>query len=242
MAVIGFVSVFTLGCGSSNVSGNGDFVYTGTNTNPSNNGTVNFEFERLLAQADVNISADVPADTSTLEISFFDADGISDTNYIFGREVAFANNVSVSGVPTSASFVVITTYDVKGYPISTISDELEVTGGSSTTVDLSDADNKPVLFQSVTVSPNPINLAVAGTRQAAVAASFSNGDTVPAPVADAEYLSSLPSVATVSTTGVVTAVANGSSSVSATLDIRGTERTGSATVQVGPTGSPPSHR
>lgn len=234
MVAIGFISALTLGCGNSNISGNTDFVYTGNNVNPGNTGTVRFQFQRLLAngQTTVNLSANVPPDTTELGIAFFDADGISDSNFIYGDEVGFSEQVSVSGVPTSAAFVVITTYDAKGYPISTIADTVEVVAGSETTEDLSDASNQAVTFEEVIISPNPINLQDGQTRQIGVSAEFSNGDTVSVPVGDPEYDSGNDAIATVSETGVVTAVDPGETTVSATLDIRGTEQTGSAGVNV----------
>lgn len=234
MAALGFISALTLGCGNSNISGNTDFVYTGNNVNPGNTGTVRFQFQRLLANAQttVNISADVPADTRTLDFAFFDEDGISDSNFIYGNEVGFSEQVSISGVPTSAAFVVITTYDAKGYPISTIADTVEVVAGGETTENLSDAANEPVAFEDVIISPNPINLQDGQTRQVGVSAEFSNGDTVSVPVADAEYDSDNDAIATVSETGVVTAEAPGETSITATVDIRGTEQTGAAEVNV----------
>lgn len=234
MAAIGFVSALTLGCGNSNVSGNTDFVYTGNNVNPGNTGSVTFQFERLLAHGDAGVSADVPADTTDLEIAFFDEDGISDSNYVYGDDVAFNTQVTINGVPTSAAFVVITTYDEDGYPISTITNSVEVVAGSTTTQDLHHADSAAVSFEGVTISPDPINLFVDGTRQVGVAAEFSNGDTVPAPVADATYESASTETATVSETGVVTAEAVGDTTVSATLEIRGTEQVGTAAVVVSP--------
>lgn len=232
MAALGFVSALTLGCGNSNVSGNTDFVYTGNNVNPGNTGSVSFQFERLLAHGDAGVSVDVPADTTDLDIAFFDEDGISDSNYVYGDEVAFNTQVTINGVPTSAAFVVITTYDEDGYPISTITNPVEVVAGSNTTQDLHHADSANVTFDGLTISPDPINLVVDGTRQVGVAAQFSNGDTVPAPVADATYESAAPATATVSETGVVTAEAVGETTVSATLDIRGTEQVGTADVVV----------
>ena len=234
MAALGFVSALTLGCGNSNVSGNTDFVYTGNNVNPGNTGSVSFQFERLLAHGDAGVSVDVPADTTDLDIAFFDEDGISDSNYVYGDEVAFNTQVTINGVPTSAAFVVITTYDEDGYPISTITNPVEVVAGSNTTQDLHHADSANVTFDEVVISPDPINLVVGGTRQVGVAAQFSNGDTVPAPVADATYEidPEKPDQATVSATGLVTATQEGETDLSATLEIRGVEQTGYAKIVV----------
>lgn len=92
-------------------------------------------------------------------------------------------------------------------------------------------------FTAVTVSPNPASVAVGGTVQLVA----TPRDQFGAPLSGAEpaaWSSGDPTRATVSGSGVVTGVAAGTATISASIQRNGVTRTGSVTVAVGGSGQP----
>lgn len=119
--------------------------------------------------------------------------------------------------------------------VATVSDEGVLTGVSvGTTLITASVEGKTTqsLLQvqhrvnSVIVTPTSFSLPVGGTRQLTVTTNAADGQ--PLPNRRVTYLSSDVSVATVTTTGLVAAVALGSATITATSE----EKSGTAVVQV----------
>src|SRR5688500_6743420 len=108
MLLVSLISLFAIGCGDSQE----DFVFTGTAPNA---GTGNLVFQFVQAQAGV-----VPLGTTTLAFDFYNTDNPADGSVIFTATSAFANTVTVLGVPVAARSVIITCYDDDGHPIASL--------------------------------------------------------------------------------------------------------------------------
>ena len=94
----------------------------------------------------------------------------------------------------------------------------------------------PLRVISVAVSPAAVDLTTGGTQTLAVIATYNNG-TTGAVTAGSTFVSSAPTVARVDAAGVVTAVAEGTASITATHTASG--KTASAAVTVFPPPSGP---
>jgi len=159
------MALFSAGCGSSD----NDFVST-TTGNTATTGDLVFLF--TTGQA-----VNVPVATTTLDFDFFDT---SNSNVFFGSQ-AYANTVTVVGVPVAATRVVITARGPGGVPLATIESSVAVVAGGVANIDLSGAVVILVTLDSLTVLPNPVNLSLDGgptSVQLTVSGNFSNGDVV----------------------------------------------------------------
>ena len=223
------VSLFAVGCGDSGE----DFVVQGNNANnnpqvPTT--TVNFQFARA---QQVNITANVPVATTKLHIDFL----ASDSSEVFETDVDFSPTVSVSGVPITATQAQVTALDSNGIPLRTIFYSLTLTAGqTANAVPL--GPGFPVTFQSVTASPNPLFLAVNGTQQLVLGVNFSNGNTLSGTAAGgtASFSSADTSVATVSSTGLVRGVTNGTTTVNVNYSLNNVTRNSTVVVDVSHSG------
>lgn len=220
--MVSLVSLFAVGCGDSNE----DYVFTGTNPNVQN-GNVTFQFEQgVQAQAAV-----VPVGTDYLTFDFFATNPPQSGQLVFEAEADYANTVTVTGVPTTARSVVITAFDVNGFPIATLTSPVNVVAGATTNTNLNGVPVVSVDFATLAVAPNPVALtlgtATGGSRQLEFTLNFDNfisytiaGDDLPETVL-ASYEIENTAVATVNGTGTVTAVAAGSTNGTATLTFNG---------------------
>ena len=224
------VSLFAVGCGDSGE----DFVVVGNNANNNNpqvpTTTVNFQF----AQAQqVNITANVPLATTRLHIDFL----ASDSREVFETEVDFSPAVSVSGVPITATQAQVTALDRNGIPLRTIFYSLTLTAGqTANAVPL--GPGFPVTFESVTASPNPLSLGVNSTQQLILSVNFSNGNSLSGSAAGgtATFTSAKPTVANVTSTGLVRGVTNGTATVNVTYSLNNVTKNSTVSVTVGGSG------
>jgi hypothetical protein len=225
--IISLVSLFALGCGDDQ----DDFVFT--NTNNVATGNVVFQFAR--AQA-----ATVPTDTATLVFDFFNSTVPSAGALIYSAESPFANVVTVTGVPVDARSVVVTCYDVDGQPIADLFAVITVLPGVNTNADLSNANVNPITFDSITVTPDPVDLVLGtqnnSTAQLLVTGNFSNGESIQFTTAEnaanGTFMSNAPGVATVSESGLVSGVSAGATTVDVTYEVNGVVRSTNVDVEV----------
>lgn len=209
--LLGFVTLFTIGCGSSNE----EFVFTGPNT-PANTGNLTFQFARPANAQAVN----VPAGTTRLEFDFFNAADV----LVFEATSNYADSVTVTGVPTSATDVVITAFGPGNVPLATISNGVTVAAGGNTNVNLTGVTPAPVTLASATAVPATISLNVTETQQLSFTGTFSNGQTVPFNATtggSAVYSGFDAAVISVSSTGLVTGLSQGTTSIDAAFTLNG---------------------
>lgn len=219
VAILTLLAVFVLGCGSSNQ----DFITTtntGANTGANTGGTTGDATGSLSFSFTQTQSAEVPTATITLNFEFFDATGNS---VLVVNDVAFAPTITIENVPTSATDVEITAFDVVGEPLVAIAQAVDVVPNTESTVNFDTATIIPVRIVSLSVSPNSADLAVDDTVTLQVSGSYSNGIVRALPASAITFNSSAPSIATVSTAGVVTGVSAGGAEISADIPAAGIE-------------------
>ena len=232
MLMISLVALFAVGCGDSR----DEYVYNNLPPASPNTGNLTFQFQQQ--QANAQQAGIVPIGTTTLQFEFFSTTSGSDTDLVHEDTVAYANQVTITGVPASAVFVRVTAYGAGGAPLATFTGTFEVAIGATTPVDL--GAPTAVTFDSLTVSPSTLALSLAegGTdsAQLTLVGNFSNGQTVAFPsntyTANADFASSDTEVATVSSSGVVQAVGNGEADITATYTLNGVEQSATTTVTV----------
>jgi hypothetical protein len=223
--------LLVVGCGDSNE----DFIITG---NPNNNPTAttgNLTFQFTQGQA-----VTVPVGTTLLTFDFFDSVNPSTGDLVFTDTQDYASSVTVEDVPVSAVSVVITAYGADGVPRVTITDEVAVSGGGTVAVDLSDAVVAPVSYDSLSATPATVSLNLANpgaaSQQLTLVGSFGNGDTVTFNVnlvaANGDFSSSPAGVVSITDQGLVNAVANGTTTVTASYTIGSVTRTDTVAVTV----------
>ena len=160
--------LFAVGCGGSR----DNFVATGTNNN--NTGAFTFQFVRP--------QTTVSSQTATLRFDFYSSTTVSTANLVLTDTRAFANNITITGVPANAVFVVVTALDANGVPLQTFTSTLTVITGTTQTVTLGSATT--VTYDSVDFSPTPVNLVVdvdaqtAGSQQMSAQLAFSDSSTL----------------------------------------------------------------
>jgi hypothetical protein len=232
--IASLVSLLAVGCGDSGE----DFVFTGTNNNNNNTTFGNVVFQFVTAQA-----ATVPVETDTLAFDFYNTDVPAEGALIYTANSAFANTVTVLDVPVSARSVVITAYDADGHPLVAIIDELVVIAGLNNPTDLSNALVEVITFDSISVTPDPVQLDTDGNpsteQQLVVSANFSNGETVVEPTTayddNGVFFSGNTDLVTVSATGLATrqGVAQGMTTIDVDYTIDGVTRSDFVNVEVG---------
>lgn len=230
LVLFSLVALLLSGCDS----GGDDFVLTGTNNNNNGGAQGNLVFQFTRAQAVV------PATTTTLGFEFFNSADPETGALVLEVEAEFANTVTVLNVPTTAKAVVITAYDINEIPVGTFTVAVSVVPGATTTVGLNGVVFTPVTFDAIFVDPNPVNLSLGAnpgaTVQVEVIGVFSNDDEIifdPATyAANGSFSSQNAAVATVGASGVVTAVANGSTSLDITYTVNGVQRAFQAPINV----------
>lgn len=162
LLLMAFVATFSVGCGDNNDG----FVATTGGGTTATTGDLVFNFTLAPAQA-----IQVPSNTTDLDFEFFDAAN----NSVFTYTQAYANTVTVSGVPATATRVVITARGPNG-PVAIIEAPVTVVAGGSVVVDLSGAT---ITFLGQ-LSVEPVNLQFAPGGLIGVVddliALFTNGD------------------------------------------------------------------
>lgn len=227
MVLISLVSVLAIGCGDTQK----DYVFTGTVPTAST-GNVRFLLDRVAAAAQ---AADIPNASRTAYIEFFDASGASvgaptfPTSAPLDGTGARQFEVVVTGVPASAVEYELTIYDANNVPLWFFTDDIAISVGNTVTADLDLALEDEVELVSVDVTPATAALTnVSRTVQLAVFGTYSNGDQLTLTSFTNTSLSTFVTFAVtegasvnVTTTGLVSAIANGNSTVTATVSSYG---------------------
>lgn len=211
-ALTGLLCLGFVGCGSSGTGS--EFVATSGQQQTGQPGTLVFNF------ATAQTAFTVDANTTTLLFSFFDG---SSSDAIYSQSFAFAPTITVSGVPASASSVVITAFDSNGLPLQTISQSIAVESGQTVTVDgLSAAQT--VNLSRLRLAPGnvlefdsdltQVLVAAGSTYQVFLFAEYDNGSVV---LLGEQASYSIPDagVATVNAQGTVAGVAAGTTTLTA---------------------------
>ncbi len=239
MVLISLVSVLAIGCGSSNE----EYVFTGT-VPTANTGNVRFLLDRVAAQA-----ADIPAESRSIYIEFFDAAGVSVGAPSFPTTAQLTGTgaqdfeVLVTGVPASAVAYEVTVYDgatpATSIPLVTFVGDINISVGNTVTADLDEALEDLTGINTVLVTPDPINLTnTTTTAQVSVTGTFDNGDVrnltsfTNSSANTFVTFSFTGTAANVSAAGLVTAIANGNSTITAVVSSYGTSANDSATAVV----------
>lgn len=225
MLMVGFVALFSAGCGDDR----DEFVATNNN---GGNGELVFRFQQAVAAQAIDI---VPNGTTQLVFSLHAGAPASTTNLVEVRgPVAFQNIVTLTGVPTNVTHVVVTALGASGQPLAALTGNVIVQAGVSTDVDLN--DQSPISFDGIAVTPDPINLVFGGGGvQGVVNGSFSNGSIVSLPITNTSttFVLANAAAANVSATGLFTGLAAGTNSAAtASYTLAGVTKTDAFQVNV----------
>ncbi len=179
-------------------------------------------FNFVRAQA----ALEVPSDTVRLRFRFYAvADG---GGALLDEEVReFASQIVIDPVNTATRSVVVTALAADGTPLLQATANASVPAGGRTVVDFASASETPVRVTALTVRPSTSQIEVGETQQFAATATYSTGDT--APLAALTWSSSSPTVATISSSGLATGLADGVTTISASVGAV----SGSASLEVG---------
>lgn len=233
---VGFVTLFSIGCGS---SGRDAFVATGGSPPAAPTGNLVFQFQRAAAQT-INI---VPADTSTLRVDLYSTDPPASATLVFTATFPFQDVLVVEDVSTDVQSAVVTAFNEDGLPVARYTASVDVQAGVDTEVDLGEGQEVP--FEAVNVSPDPVNLLFTNpevedrltlNQQLSLTGLF-GGNVFFLPINDdASFTTANSLVANVSSDGLVSArffpgnVLGGNTTVTATYDFMGTEQQGTVDV------------
>ena len=206
------------------VSGCGDsenYVFTGSSVTPpaATTGSLTFNFQPAAAAQDI-----APPGTTSLRFDFFRTNPPAESSFVFTENRTFSTVVLIEDVPSDVVSVLVTAFDTEGLPLATYSGTFAVQVGQNVVVDLADA--VPVTLDSISVGPDPINLAygldipfftespaeedvelIGGEVQAVITGSFSNGSNAELPItASSTTFTGLPEQINVTTTGLFSTV------------------------------------
>lgn len=218
--------LFAVGCGGSR----DNFVATGTNNN--NTGAFTFQFVRP--------QTTVSSQTATLRFDFYSSTTVATANLVLTDTRAFANTITVTGVPANAVFVVVTALDANGVPLQTFTSTLTVIAGTTQNVTLSGATT--VTYDSVDFSPTPVNLVVdletetANSQQVTAQLAFSDNSTLAGTINNTttSFVFAETGLANVSSTGLFQYAGgeNGNVSVTGTYTLNNVSRSETFLVRV----------
>lgn len=217
LLALAFAAVFSVGCGASSNTNESQFVYTGPSAAASSVGTLVFQFTNPQA-----VSVSVPTNTTTLRFDVYSGQNGGGT-LVFTQSAAYANQITLTGVPTTAQSVVITAFNSAGFPIGVLTQDVTVTADATTNVDLSKAAFTKVTVTALTATPDTLTLDVGATGSYTITATFSNGVTASIPASAATYTLANTTLATVSNAGVFTGAAAGTTTVAIKYNHNGTD-------------------
>ena len=192
---IAFVSLFSVGCDS---SGNGLVVDT------FNTGNLQFQFQRPVTQT----VDTVPSGTTMLRFDLFSTNPATEGSLVFSETRDYADQITLTGVPTNVVLVVVTTLDADGLPTAILSAPVQVIVGSTIQVDLNDA--VAVTFEALSITPETINVVVTDkgqveTQQLTFTGTFNSEQfALPITSPEASFSFDTPNVGNVSSTGLYT--------------------------------------
>ena len=164
--------------------------------------------------------ANVQADVVSLRISSFTGLGGGGA-IVDSVEEPSADSIVLTNVPTEVNSFVATFLNANGLPVSEFVTTVVIPDGGN--LNLSDASGTtvPVVLESLVSGPASLSLGAGGSVPVTITALFSNDDTVALNGANASlvsFLSQDPNVVAVDADGVVSAVAEGSTTIVASLD------------------------
>jgi len=163
LLVVGFVSLFAVGCGDSE-----NFVFTGTNNTPITGDTGNLVFRFTQAQT----VDTVPTGTTSLRFDFFSSRTPSLATFLFTETRSYAELIIIEDVPVETQSVVVTAFGANGQPLAVLTGDTNVIINGDSEVDL--VFNSNPTFNSITLSPNPAIILTPGsnTQQVSVTGNF----------------------------------------------------------------------
>ena len=220
MLMVGLVALFSVGCGDSR----DNFVST---TNQGNTGNLVFNFQQATPQTVTT----VPANTTQLRFDLFSTNPGTLATLVETRgPIAYANQVVLQNVPSNVVFVAVTALSADGIPLSVSTGAASVIIGDDNTVNLTNVEN--VTFDSLTVTPNPINLDEGGTQTVTVTANFSNDESATLSNENVTFNVASGEIANISSSGVLTALNAGNTTLDASWTFGSTTRMDTALVNV----------
>lgn len=234
MVLISLVSVLAIGCGDTQK----DYVFTGT-VPTGNTGNVRFLLDRAAAQEAV-----IPNSSRSADIDFYNSAGtlvLSTSAPLVATENSF--EVTVTGVPITATSYELTIRDAEGVPLIVYSDDIAIPVNNTVTADLDFADETVPALASVSLTPATVTLTITNnttpTAQLLVSGTYANGDTVPFSTTGntstnrtITFSSDDLDVANVSAAGLVQAIGEGNAAISAVVTSNGATRNDSTNVEV----------
>lgn len=243
LLLIGFVSFFALGCGSSSDSSGGGVGF-GDDLLNNNNGAptarVIVQFTRAQAQTTV------PASTTQADFVFFDNVEVGQGNQVFAAfnvpiPAGDSPSVQLEDVPATARSLRITVRDASGAPISVIAMNVALISGGTTTIDTSTGVASAVTFDGLIATPDPLLLDLnqeSSTVQLVLTGSFSTLDTSEfssQTFASAASFSSSDNTISVNQSGVVSVVDGEptTATITASYTLGETTQTDTLTVRTG---------
>ena len=232
---VSFITIFSVGCGD---SGSRDaFVATGGNTNQQiATGNLAFNFVRATPQTTL------PSSTATVRIDLYSGTVVP-ANLVFSQRFAFANTITVTGVPVNVTTAIITVLDSNGLFLTRLSVPVTVTADQTTQIDTSTGSTVAADFTNLAVQPNPINLLLGTFSQSTSVQSQLVGTIagenyfLPIVNSTANFSIASTSVANVSSAGVFDTTLIGSggfgnTTATVTYTINGQQQTANADVFV----------
>lgn len=173
---LGMAAAGMVGCGSS--TGSDEYVATAGEVQQQPTGSLAFAF------ATAQTAFTVDANTARLRFEFFD--GVA-PGAVYTQTRDFAPTITIDNVPVTATTVRITGFDANRLPIFSVSQAINVVGGSTTAVNATN-NAVPVLLSelrvvggSLTDLDTPLTslaVPIGGTFQTFLAAEYSTGDTI----------------------------------------------------------------
>lgn len=212
--LLSLFAFLAVGCGSSS----NDFVL---NDNFATTGSLAYLLQ-------VNNVTSVPNGTATLRFDLYDNSVPANGTLVLTTESALTDTVIVDSLPPTVRSTVVTAFDSNGFPIGQATVNSQVVTGTNGEVDLSNVTFTAITFDSVTATPDPVNLANEETRQLGLEALFSSGASPEIAVSTfatvASFTSGDENVAQVSDSGVVSVVDAGMTTITASYTINGVTR------------------
>ena len=183
-----------------------------------------------------------PPDSVTVSPSSTTLTAIGDTAQLSATVYANGSTITGASIKWSSDDTSVATVSTSGLVTAqgngtaTITAKATKNGGSASGTATVKVEEPPPPPDSVTVSPSSTTLAVGNTEQLS-ATVYANGSTITG--ASIKWSSDDTSVATVSTSGLVTAQGNGTATITAKATKNGGSASGTATVKVTETPLPP---
>lgn len=219
--LIALLGLVCTGCGDDD----GDFLVNSdgvVNIFSASTGSLSFQFVKPQAAA-------VPAATTMLTFEFYDNAIPEHGTLVYAVILPYSDSIIVEEVPVSARSVVITAAALDTTPLASIEDQVVVVPDTVTAVDLSDAAIRAIRLESISISPDTVDLKLGNAarlvQHLSVLATFSNGETLALDNrqvrSDVTFSSEPPGVVSISDSGLVKALASGETVVTVSYNTGG---------------------